>query len=87
MTPQGMKRTEDISPDEFIPKWSKRKFAILIVSVAVIAIALLMFRLWDAARSSTPRSPGEKSIAVLPFVYLSQSHDQTFICELNLYVG
>jgi hypothetical protein len=27
MTPEGMKRTEDISPDEFIPQWSKRKFA------------------------------------------------------------
>jgi len=31
MTPQGMKRTADVSPDEFIPPRSKRKFATLIV--------------------------------------------------------
>src|SRR4030081_2032618 len=37
MTPQGIKRTEDVSPNEVIPQWSKRKFAALIVSVAVIA--------------------------------------------------
>src|SRR2546429_2177622 len=32
MTPQGMKRTEDLAPDEFIPQWSKRKFLALIVT-------------------------------------------------------
>src|SRR3982075_565788 len=33
MTPEGMKRTEDVSPDEKIPQWSARKFAALIVVV------------------------------------------------------
>src|SRR6476660_8162764 len=33
MTPEGMKRTEDVSPDENIPQWSARKFAALIVTV------------------------------------------------------
>src|SRR5205823_8371090 len=37
MTPEGMKRTEDVSPNETIPQWSKRKFAALIVAVALIA--------------------------------------------------
>jgi adenylate cyclase len=32
MTPQGMKRTENISPDEFIPQWSTRRFATLIAT-------------------------------------------------------
>jgi len=27
MTPDGMKRTENISPDQHIPQWSRRKFA------------------------------------------------------------
>ena len=26
MTPEGMKRTENVSPDEVIPQWSARKF-------------------------------------------------------------
>src|SRR5205807_544599 len=44
MTPEGMKRTEDISPDEVIPYWSKRKFAALIATVALAAAALLIFQ-------------------------------------------
>src|SRR5207244_9448734 len=31
MTPEGMKRTENVSPDEVIPQWSKKKFAALII--------------------------------------------------------
>src|SRR5437764_11540884 len=27
ITPEGIKRTEDIRPDEKIPQWSRRKFA------------------------------------------------------------
>ena len=27
MTPEGLKRTEDVPPNEFIPQWSRRKFA------------------------------------------------------------
>src|SRR5438874_11613134 len=37
MTPEGIKRTEDVSPDEKIPQWSARKFAALIVSIALVA--------------------------------------------------
>src|SRR6185436_3813020 len=34
MTPEGLKRTENISPGEKVPQWSRRKFAALILSVA-----------------------------------------------------
>src|SRR3954466_5062014 len=77
MTPEGMKRTEDVSPDEKIPQWSRRKFAALIVTVALIAAGLLAFQLFRlggtrsvasavAAKSedATERVPPEKSIAV-----------------------
>ena len=80
MTPDGMKRTENISPNELIPYWSRKKFA--------------TFRGGEAARPSQPaflgfsfggpRGPAhirptteslpipEKSIAVLPFDNLSE---------------
>src|SRR6202035_5328312 len=32
MTPEGLKRAADIAPDEYIPRWSTRRFAALIVS-------------------------------------------------------
>jgi hypothetical protein len=44
MTPQGMKRTENISPNETIPYWSKRKFATVIASLALAAAALLIYQ-------------------------------------------
>src|SRR6476619_40472 len=37
MTPEGMKRTEDVGPDEKLPQWSRRKFAAFILAVAIIA--------------------------------------------------
>ena len=73
MTPQGMKRTENVSPDEFVPQWSKRKFAALIVGVAIIAGGLLVFQLLRAPRSTIASKSDNKSIAVLPL--LNESGD------------
>ena len=78
MTPQGMKREEEIAPNEYIPHWSTRKFAALIVTIAMLATGVLMFQLVR----SKPTSPAQltaaamlsqKSIAVLPL--LNESGD------------
>ena len=45
MTPEGMKRTADVTPGESLPYWSKRKFATFVVAVAVIAFGLLAYQL------------------------------------------
>src|SRR5262249_56767956 len=45
MTPQGMKRTTDVSPDDVIPYWSKQKFAVFIIITALLAASLLVFDL------------------------------------------
>src|SRR6266513_3380355 len=45
MTPEGLKRTQDLLPDEVIPYWSRRKFATFIIGVAVIAFALSSYQL------------------------------------------
>ncbi len=81
MTPQGIKRTEDVSPDEVIPQWSKRKFAALIVCVAIVAGALLAFQLLRVPRSTITSNADSKSIAVLPFVDLSPAKDQEYFCD------
>src|ERR1700730_10332602 len=44
MTPEGMKRTENVSPNESIPQWSRRKFAAFIAIVPVIAAGLLAYQ-------------------------------------------
>jgi uncharacterized protein (TIGR02246 family) len=45
MTPEGMKRTSELSPDEVLPYWSRRKFATFIIGVAVLAFALFGYQL------------------------------------------
>jgi ketosteroid isomerase-like protein len=45
MTPEGLKRTEDLSPGEVIPYWSRRKFARFIIGTAVIAFGLSAYQL------------------------------------------
>ena len=77
MTPDGMKRTENISPNEVIPQWSGRKFAAMIVSIALLAVALLVFQM-VRSKPISPAPPAaltgsEKSIAVLPL--LNESGD------------
>jgi len=45
MTPEGLKRTQDLSPGEVIPYWSRRKFATFIFGVAGIAFCLSAYHL------------------------------------------
>ena len=87
MTPQGMKRTEEISPNESIPSWSRRKFAALIVTVALLAcgLFLLQFTHWNPASLLGRRlgwaGTSEKSIAVLPFASLSEDKANEYFAE------
>src|SRR6266480_3694056 len=75
MTPEGMKRTADVSAEEIqtIPYWSKKKFAGFIIGVAVIAAVLLGFRLLREPGSTIASDRKSKSIAVLPL--LNESGD------------
>src|SRR5437764_1443563 len=94
MTPEGLKRTEDIRPDEKIPQWSRRKFAGFILVVVICAAALLVFKLvgtarWavrsdrleDGRRSAASLPAPAKSIAVLPFENLSDDKSNAYFAD------
>jgi TolB-like protein/Flp pilus assembly protein TadD len=84
MTPSGMKRTEDIRPDEKLPQWSRRKFASFILALTICAAALLgyqVFRAKPTTQSSEATNLPAKSIAVLPFDNLSRDPDNAFFAE------
>lgn len=53
MTPEGLKRTEELSGDEVIPYWSRRKFAKFIIGVAAIAFCLSAYQLLVPKRAVT----------------------------------
>src|ERR1041385_6762766 len=94
MTPEGMKRTEDVSPSEKIPQWSPRKFAALILVLVIVAASLLGYQVFHVggtrsvastvttkSEDATARVPPEKSIAVLPFDNLSRDPENAFFAE------
>jgi TolB-like protein/Flp pilus assembly protein TadD len=85
MTPEGMKRTEDISPDEKIPQWSARKFAALVVALALLAAGLFIYQVFRAKGPATEPATApptiEQSIAVLPFENLSEDKANAFFAS------
>jgi serine/threonine-protein kinase len=78
MTTEGLKRAGDIAPNEYIPRWSTRRFAALIISVAILATGVPLFRLSRSKPTWLPwtnavSTASQKSIAVLPL--LNESGD------------
>ncbi len=65
MTPEGMKRTADLSPGEVLPYWSKRKFAAFIIAVAVIALGLLVYQLLRLTPAFQPLSSAKRTDKIL----------------------
>jgi ketosteroid isomerase-like protein len=85
MTPEGLKRTEDLSPDEVIPYWSRRKFARFIIGVAVVAFGLSAYQLLFPKRAATfsqnePGSNPAQSTSGLP----SENATTTQLVERSL---
>ena len=53
-TPEGMKRTAHLSPNEVLPTWSRKKFAIFIITTALLAAGLLVFDLLERKPPTLP---------------------------------
>jgi TolB-like protein/Flp pilus assembly protein TadD len=89
ITPEGIKRTEDVPPDQSIRHHTGRK--LLAVAAVVAALALGLFLVQFARRVSTSKQDStagapaqsipEKSIAVLPFSNLSAQADNGFFTD------
>ena len=56
-TPEGMKRTKNVPPDAVLPTWSRRKFTIFIVAVAILAAGLHVFDLVRSRSKPAPSAP------------------------------
>jgi len=87
LTPEGIKRTEDVAPNESITRRTGRKLTAVIVVVAILASALFA---WQFRRPKTASVAGgnglyveipEKSIAVLPFENASGNADTEYLSD------
>lgn len=78
LTPEGLKRADEVPQEQSIARSTGRKLDFAIISVLVLAVALLLF---DRFRPKPPPQEGgnaEKSIAVLPFENLSRDPENAF---------
>jgi len=69
VTPDGIKRTEDVDPGQSITRTTGQKINHLIIAVLSVAVVLLLGNVWfDKDSPDTPAVfDTDKSIAVLPF--------------------
>jgi len=56
-TPQGMKRTANVPPDAVLPSWNRRKFAVFIITIALLATGLLAYDLLRNRSKPAPSPP------------------------------
>lgn len=77
LTPEGIKRTGEIRPNESVPRRTGRKVAALIVTGAILATGLFAWQLFRANATSG----ADKSIAVLPFQNLSDDKANAYFAD------
>src|SRR5262244_562821 len=83
-TPEGLMRESEIDPAKSITYHSGRKLDFAIIGVLAVAVVLLLtdrFVLRHGVNETPTISIAEKSIAVLPFVDMSQAKDQEFFSD------
>src|SRR5262249_53625572 len=81
LTPEGIKRTEDVDRSKSIRRKTGRKLDFLIIAVLLLVIAGLLFQRFHPNVSPAVSSSPEKSIAVLPFENLSRDPDNAYFAE------
>jgi len=86
ITPEGIKLESEIEPSKSIARRTGRKIVAVTIALAVVAAGLLVYQLVRPKSLVMPRlsesaTAPQKSIAVLPFVDLSQAHDQEYFCD------
>ncbi len=82
LTPQGIKRTEDVDLAVAAQQPKKRTWIFVVIIGALLSIGLFFLGRYSAGnKTASPTGISNKSIAVLPFVDLSQAHDQEYFCD------
>jgi TolB-like protein/Tfp pilus assembly protein PilF len=81
LTPEGIKRTEDLALEQSINPASGRRLNSLIIGVLLCAIALLVFQRFQRGDGSSASGAPDKSIAVLPFDNFSDEKENAFFAD------
>jgi TolB-like protein/Flp pilus assembly protein TadD len=79
LTPEGIKRTEEVAPKISIKPHTGQRLNLLIIAVLASALAFLLYQRFHPSQ----RASGilEKSIAVLPFENMSDDKENAFFAD------
>src|SRR2546429_9077772 len=82
LTPQGIKRTEDVDLVAAAQQPKKRTWIFVVIIGAAVSIGLFFLGRFSAGNTTaSPAGITNKSIAVLPFDNLSRDPDNAYFCE------
>ena len=89
LTPEGIRRAEEVTPQESKAPKIGRKWSAIIVAAAVLAAVLFAFQFTRTRNSVTTEPPKQtaqtenmdKSVAVLPFENLSSDKENAFFAQ------
>jgi len=79
LTPEGIKRTEEVAPEKSIKHHTGRRLNALIIGVLLCAVAFLLYQRFGPG--TVPADGLEKSIAVLPFDNFSDDKNNAFFAD------
>jgi TolB-like protein/Flp pilus assembly protein TadD len=81
LTPEGIKRAEDVDLSKSITRKTGRKLDFFIIAVLLLVIGILVFQRLRPSVSPAVSLALEKSIAVLPFDNLSRDPDNAYFSD------
>jgi TolB-like protein/Tfp pilus assembly protein PilF len=81
LTPEGIKRAEEVAPHESITRRTGRRLDFLIIAVLLLVIGALVYQRFHPQRAAEKAKVPEKSIAVLPFGNLSEDKANAFFTD------
>ncbi len=81
LTPEGLKRSEDVPQSESIAPQTGNKLTVIAVVGLVVALAFIAWDKLGPAANGPAVGAEDKSVAVLPFADLSQGRDQEWFAD------
>src|SRR5437588_7739084 len=81
LTPEGLQRTDDVAPGRSISQTTGRRIDFAIIGVLLAVIGFMAWQHWRPAKAASGKEVPAKSIAILPFLDLSQSRDQEYLSD------
>jgi hypothetical protein len=81
LTPEGLKLTDEVDPEKSITRSTARKLDFIIIGVLLAVIGVFAYQRFGPPGALQPEGASKKSIAVLPFIDLSQNKDQEYFSD------